>query len=192
MSNGMIRSGGDHDDPAGDPAFQDERELNDPERLVLEALERLGVAFERIPIDAEFADTAAFCEEYGYPLEQSANCIVVATKKEPRKYAACVVLATRRLDVNHRVKTLVGAGRLSFAKPDDMRRLTGMEVGGVTPFSLPEGVPLYLDDAMMDLPWVIVGTGGRDSKLKLSPQAMLQVPLAQVITDLATTIPPRP
>ena len=165
--------------------------MSDPERAVLDALDALGAEYERIPIDPDHADTAVFCERYGYPLEQSANCIVVATKKQPRSYAACVVLATRRLDVNHRVKQLVGAGRLSFARADDMRRLTGMDVGGVTPFSLPEGVPLYLDHAMMDLPWVIVGTGGRTAKLRLSPLVLLEVPGAQVITDLSVPSPPR-
>jgi len=98
------------------------------------------------------------------------------------------VLATRRLDVNRRVRELVGAGRLSFANADEMRELTGMEVGGVTPFSLPPDLPLYLDGAMMDLPWVLVGTGGRTSKLRLSPQVLADLPQARVIADLSLAV----
>jgi prolyl-tRNA editing enzyme YbaK/EbsC (Cys-tRNA(Pro) deacylase) len=162
----------------------------DPEAAVLATLDALGVAYERIPCNPALADTAAFCEHYGEPLDHAANTIVVASKKKPRRFAACVVLATRSLDVNRRVRDLVGAGRLSFARPEHMLELTGMMVGGVTPFSLPEGLPLYLDGAMMDLPWVIVGTGGRSGKLRLAPQVLASLPEAQVIDDLSTPRPP--
>jgi len=160
-------------------------DLPDPESAVLAALDALGAEYERLPCEPELADTAAFCEHYGEPLDHAANTIVVASKKTPRKFAACVVLATRKLDVNRRLRALVGAGRLSFARPEHMRELTGMQVGGVTPFSLPAGLPLYLDGAMMGLPWVIVGTGGRISKLRIDPRLFLRLPTAEVIEDLA-------
>lgn len=152
---------------------------------VIEQLERLGIKYEYVPIDPAYADTAAYCTQYGDPLEQAANTIIVAGKKKPRRFAACVVLATRRLDVNRRVRELLGAGRLSFARADDMRALTGMEVGGVTPFGLPQDLPLFIDGAMMDLPWVIVGTGGRNGKLRLAPAGLATLPGARVIDDLS-------
>src|SRR5437762_8344940 len=59
--------------------------------------EAVGVA----AIDPELADTAAFCEAYGVPLEASANCVVVAGKRAgEERFAACLVLATMRADVN--------------------------------------------------------------------------------------------
>ena len=58
---------------------------------------RVGVA----PIDADLADTAAFCQAYDVPLEASANCVVLAGKREGQvRMAACLVLATTRADVN--------------------------------------------------------------------------------------------
>jgi hypothetical protein len=44
-----------------------------PEEIVIAALQKLDVPYELIDIDPRFADTAAFCEKYGYPAERSCN-----------------------------------------------------------------------------------------------------------------------
>src|SRR5215510_2688433 len=121
-------------------------DARDPEATTRAVLDGFGVPYEHIAIDPAFADTAAFCERYGYPADHAANTIVVASKKEPKQYAACVVLATTRLDVNHAVRDLMAAAKLSFASAEEMAGLTGMKVGGVTVFGLPESVPIYVDD----------------------------------------------
>jgi prolyl-tRNA editing enzyme YbaK/EbsC (Cys-tRNA(Pro) deacylase) len=137
---------------------------------VRDALNRLGIAYEIMPIDPAFADTEAFCRNYDVPLDRSANTIIVASKKEPKQFCACVVLADSRLDVNGKVRRLMGVSRASFAGAADMQALTGMEIGGVTPFGLPENLPLYVDARVLNHPWVIVGAGGRSAKLRLDPQ----------------------
>jgi prolyl-tRNA editing enzyme YbaK/EbsC (Cys-tRNA(Pro) deacylase) len=144
------------------------------EQLVLEALERLAVAFEPFAIDPTFADTAAFCERYGYPPEQTCNTIIVASKKEPKQYCACTVLSPTKLDVNKKVTKLMGVSKASFASAEEMHALTGMEVGGVTPFSLPPGIPLYVDSRVMQPEWVIIGGGGRSLKVKILQEAFVR------------------
>ena len=146
-----------------------------PEQKVLDTLGTLGVAHEVLAIDPAFADTIAFCAKYGIPPERSANTILVASKKEPRKFAACVVLATTQLDVNHRVKALLEVPRVSFATAGEMRERTGMEVGGVTPFSLPADMPLYVDARVLEPDWIVLGGGGRSIKLKLAPAVLLRI-----------------
>ena len=155
------------------------------EARVLRHLDELGVEYERVPCDPALADTEAFCAHYGYALQESANAIVVASKKEPRVFAACMALATTRLDVNRAVRDELDAGRLSFASADDMRRVTGMEIGGVTPFALPSDLPLLIDAAVMIPERVIVGTGGRNSKILVPPAALLLHPAARVVSGLA-------
>jgi prolyl-tRNA editing enzyme YbaK/EbsC (Cys-tRNA(Pro) deacylase) len=139
------------------------------EQKVIEAVNSLDVPYELITIDPAYADTAAFCEHYGYPQEQSGNTIIVASKKSPKKFAACVVLATTQLDVNRRVKQLLSVSRASFASAEEMQAVTGMQMGGVTPFALPAELPLYVDARIMQLHWVILGGGGRGLKIKLAP-----------------------
>src|SRR2546425_2831657 len=156
------------------------------DQRVAEVLLGLGVPHDVVTIDPSFADTAAFCEKYGVPLEHSANTIIVASKKEPRQYAACVVKATRRLDVNHVVRRLMGVARLSFASADETKALTGMMIGGVTVFALPDGLPIYVDDTLMDLPWLILGGGSRSSKIRTSPEVLRRLPGAQIVAGLTT------
>ena len=156
-----------------------------PEQLVLDALDKLGAKYESFTIDPAFADTMLFCEKYGYPAERTANTIIVATKKDPKQYCACLVLSNTRLDVNKKVTKLLGVSKASFATADEMNTLTGMQVGGVTPFSLPAGLPFYVDSRVMEADWVIIGGGGRSLKIKITPQVFLSVG-AQVIEALAT------
>src|SRR5437773_11597601 len=152
-------------------------------------LERLAVPYEIITIDPDFADTAQFCAKYGVPLDQSANTIIVASKKEPKQYCACLVLATTRLDVNHTVRKLLGASRVSFATAEETQALTGMMIGGVTLLALPADLPVYVDERIMSLDYVILGGGSRSSKIKIAPDALKRLPSLTVVAGLAQAIP---
>ena len=155
----------------------------------LAQLDAAGVSYEVIQCDPELADTAAFCEHYGVPLERSGNCIIVASRREPTQYAACLVQATVRLDVNKTVKRLMGVNRASFASPEATAELTGMLIGGVTPFGLPADLPLYVDAPIVDLEDIVVGGGSRSLKLRVPPLAITDLPNAEVIEGLG--LPPR-
>lgn len=157
---------------------------NDPEARVFEFLERHGIPFRRLAIEPEYADTEAFCARYGIPPEISGNTIIVASRREPTRHAACVVTATMRLDVNHRVRETLAAGKLSFATADATLALTGMLIGGVTPFALPAEIPILVDATVRDLPEIILGSGGRSSKVRLEPAALERVPGLRFLTGL--------
>lgn len=156
------------------------------ERRVKDVLDRLGVPYELFPIDPAYADTAAFCKHYAVPLDHAANTILVASKKEPRQYAACAVKATTRLDVNHAVRRLMNVSRVSFASAAETMALTGMMLGGVTVFALPEGLPIYVDERVMALDWIILGSGSRSSKIRTSPEVFRRLPGATIVAGLAT------
>jgi prolyl-tRNA editing enzyme YbaK/EbsC (Cys-tRNA(Pro) deacylase) len=156
----------------------------DPETRVFEFLERHGIPFRRLEIDPEFADTEAFCARYGIAPEISGNTIIVASRREPKRHAACVVTATMRLDVNHRVREILEAGKLSFATADETLALTGMLLGGVTPFDLPADVPILIDATIRDLPEIVLGSGGRSSKVRLAPADLGRLPAVRFVNGL--------
>ena len=160
----------------------------DSERTTLAVLDRLGIPYEAVPCDPRFADTAAFCERYGYPADHAGNTIIVASKKEPKQYAACVVKATRRLDGNHTVRRLMNAARISFASAEETSDLTGMMIGGVTVLALPAELAIYVDDTLMDLPWIILGCGSHSLKIKISPEVLRKLPGATVVAGLSHPI----
>jgi prolyl-tRNA editing enzyme YbaK/EbsC (Cys-tRNA(Pro) deacylase) len=158
------------------------------EARVAQALEGLGATWELMRIDPDFADTAAFCEKYGVAPDHSGNTIIVASKKEPKKYCACLVLATTRLDVNHTVRRLLEASRVSFATAEETRALTGMMIGGVTLLALPPDLPIYVDERIMALDYVILGGGSRSSKIKMAPDSLRKLPGFIVVPGLAQDI----
>ena len=152
---------------------------------VVTVLDAIGVEYEIIECDPDFADTAAFCEKYGYPVDNCGNAIVVASKREPVQFATCIVKGTSRLDVNKTVRKLMGVPKASFASPEQTVELTGMMIGGVTPFALPLDVPIYVDDKLMALDYVILGSGSRSSKVKIVPQVFDVLTNTQIISGLS-------
>lgn len=155
---------------------------------VLAAAHATGVAYELVACDPALADTAAFCEAYGYSPDQSANAIVVVGKGDPRVYATCLVLATTRLDVNGVVRARLGTRKASFASSDETAELTGMQIGGVTPYGLPAGLPIWIDSRVMECDRVIVGGGSRDRKLLVPPASLAALPNAEIVDHLANPI----
>ena len=168
------------------PAPQDPARL---EASVRTALDAAGARYEVMACDPAFADTAAFCERYGIDPADSANAILVATRREPKIYALCLVLATTRLDVNHAVADLLGVKKLSFASAEETADRTGMVIGGVTPFAIPEGIPLYVDARVLGRPTVIVGGGSRSSKIRVDPEVFRRLPGCRVVDALAMERP---
>jgi prolyl-tRNA editing enzyme YbaK/EbsC (Cys-tRNA(Pro) deacylase) len=141
------------------------------------------------PIDPELADTAAFCEFYGVRLDESANCVIVAGRRgEVTRYAACVILATTRADVNGVVRRHLDARKASFAPMDDAVRISGMEYGGITPIGLPADWPVLVDSRVVAAPHVIIGSGVRHSKIALAGPALGALPGAAVIEGLAKEV----
>jgi prolyl-tRNA editing enzyme YbaK/EbsC (Cys-tRNA(Pro) deacylase) len=164
----------------------------DAERALLEAALAGRGEFELFACDPALADTAAFCAAYGFSPGDSANTIVVVGKSSPPVYAACVVLATHRLDVNHAVRDRLGTRKASFASPEETRELTGQEIGGVTAFGLPAGMPLLVDAAVMARPRIVVGGGSRSWKVIAPSSILLTLPGVEVVDGLANPAPPRP
>ncbi|MGI5212569.1 YbaK/EbsC family protein [Plantactinospora sp. CA-290183] len=140
-------------------------------------------------IDATLADTAAFCAAYEVGLEVSANCVVVAGKREGTvRYAACVVLATTRADVNGVVRRHLGVRKASFAPMAEAVELTGMEYGGITPIGLPGSWPVLVDPRVLATPYVIVGSGVRHSKIAMPGPALAVLPGVEVVEGLARPV----
>ncbi len=124
--------------------------------------------------------------------EDSANTIVVAGKGEPRRYAACVVLATTKLDVNGAVRRRLGVRKASFASQDETRQLTGMSIGGVTPLALPGDLPVWVDDRVMARQTVILGGGSRSLKIRVTPELFHRIPRVEIVPALAVEPAPAP
>jgi prolyl-tRNA editing enzyme YbaK/EbsC (Cys-tRNA(Pro) deacylase) len=141
-------------------------------------------------IDPQLADTAAFCDRYAVRLDRSANCVILAARRDGRAwFVACVVLATTRADVNGVAKRHLGASKISFASMDAATEASAMEFGGITPIGLPPEWPILIDEAVVAADRVVIGSGLRRSKIGLPGAALAELPNAVVLPGLgrATT-----
>jgi prolyl-tRNA editing enzyme YbaK/EbsC (Cys-tRNA(Pro) deacylase) len=148
-------------------------------------MDSMGVSYEVMDIDPALADTAEFCEAYDIPLGNSANAILVASRKPEGHHAVCLVLADTRLDVNGTVRKKLGVRKVSFAPAEVALDLTGHEIGGVTAFGLPDTIPVWVDSRVVDRDWVIIGAGSRSAKIKLDPKQLAALDGFEVVDDLA-------
>ena len=151
-------------------------------------MDALGVSYEVMDIDPALADTADFCAAYDIPLENSANAILVASRKPEGHHAVCLVLATTRLDVNNAVRKKLGVRKVSFAPADLTLELTGQEIGGVTAFGLPHDLPVWVDARVVDRDWVIIGAGSRSAKIRLDPKQIDGLDGFEIVEDLAKPV----
>ena len=156
-----------------------------PQEEVVAHLQQLGVEHEIVPCDPALADTAAFCEAYGYSPDDSANTIIVVGKGATPRPVACVVLASTRLDVNGVVRKRLEVRKASFASAEETMELTGMEIGGVTAFALPADLPIWVDSAVMARERIILGGGSRSIKVLTPPSTFAALANVTVIDDLA-------
>ena len=148
-------------------------------------LESTKLEFEVIDCDPELADTNVFCREYGIDLEDSVNAIVVKTKTGELKYVACALLATTKLNINKTIRKKLGARKVSFADIEETAKLTVMEIGGVTPLSLPSSLPLWVDSKVMQRNSIVLGGGNRSSKIKVSPKIFNYTLNTEIVEGLA-------
>jgi prolyl-tRNA editing enzyme YbaK/EbsC (Cys-tRNA(Pro) deacylase) len=154
---------------------------------VRRSLRALGIDYETVACDPALADTTAFCEAYGFDPADSANCIVIASRRPAGRHLATLVLATTRLDVNGLCCRLMDVRKASFAPGEQTAQLTGMEIGGVTPFGLPdELLPVRVDAAVMTRSRVVIGGGDRSVKLVVDPAVFATLPGFEVVDGLAS------
>jgi prolyl-tRNA editing enzyme YbaK/EbsC (Cys-tRNA(Pro) deacylase) len=171
-----------------DPVIPEPAPDHDPagRARMVGTLDRLGVPYALFACDPALADTAAFCAAYGFAPEDSANTILVIGKGDVPRYAACVVLAPYRLDVNRTVRERLGTRKASFAPAEATRDITGMEIGGVTVFGLPPDLPIWVDARVLERDRIVLGGGSRSWKVLAAPAILLSLPGVEVVTGLAT------
>ena len=140
-------------------------------------------------VDSNLAETAALSDAIGLPLSVSANCVVVTGRRgEIERHAACVALATTRVDVNTVVRKRLDARKASFASMDYAVGASGMEYGGITPIGVPPEWPVWIDAAVHETPWVVIGSGVRHSDLVVPGASLARLAGAEVIEGLARPV----
>jgi prolyl-tRNA editing enzyme YbaK/EbsC (Cys-tRNA(Pro) deacylase) len=92
--------------------------------------------------------------------------------------------------VNRAVRDRLGTRKASFAPSESTREITGMEIGGVTVFGMPPGLPIWVDARVMERERIVLGGGSRSWKVIAPPAILLALRDVDVVEGLATDPPP--
>lgn len=139
----------------------------------------------------ELADTDKWAKEYGTSLGETANVVVVETRKTrnaEREFAAVLVLANTRADLNGAVKRALEVSKVSFAPNDKAVEATGMQSGGMSPIGLPQSWPLLIDSRVIEVEKLYIGSGVRPSKLVVNGAIFKAIEGVEIIENLATQV----
>lgn len=72
------------------------------------------------------------------------------------------------------LRRYLGISRMTLASPEEVRELTGYEVGAVAPFGLPEPMRVLVDESVLAEAEVSIGSGVRNSTVILKREALMQ------------------
>ena len=151
---------------------------------VFDHISKLAIPYQVVECKEEYADTYLFCEKYDYPIEFCANTILLSSKKPPNYHVACVLQGDKKLDVNNKVRKFMNSSKVSFASHEETVALTNMKPGGVTIFGLPNSIDIYVDSEVMNQPYLIFGSGNRNSKIIIEPNYLSQIPNIKLVENI--------
>ena len=99
-------------------------------------------------------------------------------------FAAAFVTADTLADLNGVVKHTLEVSKVSFAPIDAAVEATGMESGGMSPIGLPSDWPLLVDQHILSIPKLYLGSGVRPSKLVVDGSIFADIPGVQFVSAL--------
>lgn len=146
------------------------------------SLKEIGI----VEIDPQYSDSANFCEQFKVDLQLATNCVIVEARRgDQRWFAAVLIPASSRADINGIARRTLGARSVSFAPMEVAVRESGMEYGGITPIGLPGEWPLLIDAAVMHSDVRILGAGKRCAKLVVPGNILKELPSSVILENLA-------
>lgn len=125
---------------------------------------------EVITVEASTATVSEAAEALGVEPAQIAKSLAVRAGEQ---IFLLVTSGTARLD-NAKAKAEFG-GRPRMLGPDETRAVTGHPVGGVCPFDLPEGLPVYFDVSLRSLGTVYPAGGSLNTSVRASVDRLFEL-----------------
>jgi Cys-tRNA(Pro)/Cys-tRNA(Cys) deacylase len=149
-------------------------------------LERAGIPYEALPYDDRLHDAGEVARALGVPPDRVFKTLVVLPEAGPARPMLALVPADRQLDL----KALASAASLKkvvMAQHASAERLTGLQVGGISPLALThKRWRVFIDASAAAGPWLLVSAGQRGLQLRVAPHD-LQVLLDAKIAPIART-----
>lgn len=137
-------------------------------------LESRKIEHEIIGYDKSIRDARLVAEAVGMPAEAVFKTLVVQAQSGKKPILALIPSNTS-LNLKRLAKAL-GEKKVAMASHVDAERLTGLEVGGISPLALlDKHWPVYLDSFAEALPQIVISAGQRGTQVRLGTDALLEL-----------------
>lgn len=139
--------------------------------LVSDALRELGIAHRvfRHPGPVRSLEQAA--EERGQEPGQVVRSLLFRISAE--EFVMVLIAGSQQVDWRA-LRNTVGESRLTTASREELLRVTGYELGAVSPFGLPQPVPLLVDESVLIPEELSIGSGVRGVTIILKRDDLLR------------------
>ncbi len=133
-------------------------------------LETHGLADEIVEFEQSTKTAADAADAMGCELGQIVKSLVVVVDGQTPLVA--LVAGDRKGDL-HAIAAELGGAKAKMADADTVRAATGYAIGGVSPFALPETLPVLFDDSLMRFEVVFPAAGTPTSMVRMSRADLL-------------------
>lgn len=145
--------------------------------LAMKLLDKQRVSYDVVTYPPAERDAEKLAELFGVPAADVFKSLVVA--REPEKPLLVMVPADRQLDLK-KLAQVVGAKKLKMATQAEAERLTGLQVGGISPLALlNKGFMMIIDASAESHTHIFVSAGQKGINLKLPVADLLRITQAR-------------
>lgn len=116
------------------------------------------------------ADHAA--EGVGRPLEMC--CKTLIAKVTGNAYWVVIVPGDQRFDPR-RLAAAIGAAHADMAPPAEAEKITGYQVGGISPFAQRRKLPVAIEESLLALDRILVNGGRRGVLLEMQTEDVVRL-----------------
>ena len=121
-----------------------------------------------------------FANALGYSLDRITKSVFLRSKSKD-KYVMAVCSMSRKLNFAQ-LATLAGVAKLEVAEKQELADKVGYPINGVCPIGLSPGIQVFIDDALLAHPTVLIGSGEAAVEVELSPADLVTVSEARSVT----------
>jgi len=131
-------------------------------KKALEFLDQKGIGYEKLEHSPVTTSSEA-AGARGSRLSQGAKAIIV---KANDQFYHLIISASVPLD-NNKLRKVLGTRRVRFATTEELFQLTGCLPGAVPPFGNLFGLPVYMDNALLEEDIVYFNCGSHTVSLRM-------------------------
>ena len=145
----------------------------------MRVLEGQGIHYSSMTYDKSERDALLIAAEIGIPPEEVFKTLVVV--RQSNKPLLVMVPANRQLSLK-KLAMQLGEKKVKMASQTEAERLTGLQVGGISPLVLlNKGFQIILDQSAQDHGEIVLSAGQRGIQLRIRVSDLIQVARPRVL-----------